>query len=109
MFKSIIKPMAAVALICGAPLIQAQVLGGGATGGLGGSLGGTLGNGMGSVGGMGQGNVGGTLGGSLDHGDTLRRTSSGAVERTRDTTRRARQGVTDRAATTRDTAQGTLS
>ena len=35
-FKTFIKPVAAFALICGAPLLQAQVLGGGATGGLGG-------------------------------------------------------------------------
>ena len=53
-FKTFIKPVAAFALICGAPLLQAQVLGGGATGGLGGNLGGTLGNGMGSIGGNGQ-------------------------------------------------------
>jgi hypothetical protein len=72
-FKNLIRPMAAFALICGAPLVQAQVLGGGATGGLGGAVGGTLGGGMGSIGGNGQGNAGGTLGGTLDHGDTLRR------------------------------------
>src|SRR5262245_1589803 len=105
MFKSIIKPVAAFALICGAPLIQAQVLGGGATGGLGGGLGGTLGNGMGSVNGMGHGGIDGTLSGGLDHGDTLRRHASGAVERTRETTGR----VKDRAATTRDNAHGALS
>ena len=89
MNKYFIKSAAAFALICGAPLLQAQVLGGGATGGLGGSLGGTLGGGMGSVGGMG--NAGGTLGGSLDHGDTLRRHASGAVDRTRETTGRAKR------------------
>ena len=81
-FKNFIKPVAAFALICGAPLVEAQVLGGGATGGLGGSLGGALGGGMGSIGGNGQGSLGGTLGGGLDHGDTLRRHTTGAVERT---------------------------
>ncbi len=103
-FKTFIKPVAAFALICGAPLIQAQVLGGGATGGLGGAVGGTLGGGMGSIGGTGQGNAGGTLGGTLDHGDTLRRHTSGAVDRTRDTGSRVR----DRATSTRDTVSGTV-
>ena len=102
-FKYLIKPVAAFALICGAPLLQAQVLGGGATGGLGGTLGGTLGGGTGSIGGMGQGGVGGTLGGSLDHGDTLRRHATGTVDRTREISGRVR----DRAASTRDTVQGT--
>ena len=46
-FKHLIKPVAAFALICGAPLLQAQVLGGGATGGLGGTLGGSLGGTLG--------------------------------------------------------------
>src|SRR4051812_6500950 len=88
------KSIVSIALVCGAPLIQAQVLGGGATGGLGGSLGGTLGGGMGSIGGMGQGGVDGAFGGTFDHGDTLRRTGSGALERTRDVGGRVR----DRAA-----------
>src|SRR5688572_3712578 len=105
-FKQLMKPLAAFALVCGAPLIQAQVLGGGgATGGLGGnlggSLGGSMGNSAGSIGGMGQGGATGTLGGTLDHGDTLRRTGRGAIDRTRDTTGRVR----DRAAATRDRAR----
>src|SRR5215510_11328629 len=100
-----IKTVAVLALICGAPLIQAQVLGGGAAGGLGGNLGGTLGNGMGSIGGNGQGSLGGTLGGSLDHGDTLRRHTTGAVDRTREVGGRARE----RAAGTRDVITGTAS
>jgi hypothetical protein len=66
MNKNFLKSLAAFALICGAPLVQAQVLGGGATGGLGGNLGGTLGTGMGSgmgtLGGNGQGSLAGTLG-----------------------------------------------
>ena len=88
-----IKPVAVFALICGAPLLQAQVLGGGAGGGLGGSLGGTLGGGMGSIGGMGQGSANGALGGSLDHSDTLRRHATGALDRTRETTGRVRDRV----------------
>src|SRR5215510_1207297 len=100
--KPLVQAMAVFALVSGAPLIQAQVLGGGATGGLGGNLGGTLGGGMGSIGGAGHGNMGGTLGGSLDHADTLhRRTSSRAVERSRDVGGRVR----DRAAGTRDTVR----
>jgi len=102
-FKNFIKPVAAFALICGAPLLQAQVLGGGATGGLGGNLGGTLGNGMGSIGGNGQGSMGGTLGGSLDHGDMLRRHTTGAVDRAHETGGRVR----DRASGTRDAVAGT--
>jgi hypothetical protein len=103
MNKNIIKSLAAFALIGGAPLLQAQVLGGGATGGLGGNLGGTLGNGMGSIGGSGQGSMGGTLGGTFDHGDTLRRHTTGAVDRTRETGGRVR----DRASGTRDVITGT--
>ena len=102
-FKTFIKPVAAFALICGAPMLQAQVLGGGATGGLGGNLGGTLGNGMGSIGGNGQGSMGGTLGGSLDHGDMLRRHTTGAVDRAHETGGRVR----DRASGTRDAVAGT--
>jgi hypothetical protein len=83
-FKYSIKPVAVFALICGAPLLQAQVLGGNATGGLGGGLGGTLSGAGGSIGGMGQGNVGGSIGGTLDHGDTLRRHATGTVDRTRE-------------------------
>ena len=67
------------------------------------TLGGTLGDGLGSIGGSGQGNIGGTLGGSLDAGDTLRRHTSGAVDRTRETGGRVR----DRATSTRDTVAGT--
>ena len=69
--KHLIKPVAVLAVICGAPVLQAQILGGGAGGGLGGSLGGTLGSGMGSVGGMGQGGMNGALGGSLERTGTL--------------------------------------
>ena len=65
--KHLIKPVAVLAFVCGAPVLQAQVLGGNAGGGLGGSLGGTLGGGMGSVGGMGQGNGTGAIGGSSTH------------------------------------------
>src|SRR3954465_3254760 len=100
MNKNFIKLIAACALIIGAPLVEAQVLGGGATGGLGGNLGGTLGNGMGSIGGNGQGSMDGTLGGNLEHGAPLRRHTTGAVDRTRDVGGRVR----DRAAGTRDTA-----
>ena len=107
--KNYIKPMAAFALICGAPLLQAQVLGGGLGGGLNGAMGGTLGNGMGSLGGNGQGSVGGNLGGdmggALDHGDALRRHAGGAVERTRDMGSRAH----DRVSSTRDAVGGTAS
>src|SRR3954465_9579179 len=103
MNKALIKSAVAFALVCGAPLIQAQVLGGG--GGLGGNLGGTLGGGMGSIGGMGQGSMNGTLGGTFDHGDTLRRAGSDTLERTRDAGGRVR----DRAAGTRDTVQGAAS
>ena len=73
------KTLAALAVFCGAPLLHAQVLGGGATGGLGGNLGGTLGGGMGSIAAQGHGNVGGTLGGAFDHGDTVRRAATGTV------------------------------
>src|SRR5688572_21753275 len=97
--KPFVKAIAAFALVCGAPLIQAQVLGGGAAGGLGGGLNGTLGRGMGSIGGAGQGDASGALGGGLDGAGTLRRTTSGAVDHTRETTGRVR----DRAASTRDT------
>ena len=68
--------LAVFALICGAPLIQAQVLGGGAAGGLGGGLNGTLGGGMGSIGGAGNGAASGSLGGGLDGTGTLRRTTT---------------------------------
>src|SRR3954465_5402844 len=95
-FKHVIKPVAAFALLCGAPLLQAQVLGGGAAGGLGGNLGGTLGSGMGSA--------TGSIGGTFDRGDTLGG-ARGAVDRTRDTGRR----VKDRAMNNRETAQTTAS
>src|SRR5688500_19852962 len=88
-----IKPVVAFALICGAPLLQAQVLGGNAGGALGGGLGGTLGGGMGSIGGMGQGSANGALGGSIDRTDTLRRHTSGTLERTRETTGQVRDRV----------------
>src|SRR4051795_5506187 len=88
------KSVVTMALVCGAPLIQAQVLGGGAGGGLGGGLGGALGGGMGSLGGMGHGGIDGSIGGTIDHGDTLRRTSSGAIDRTRDATGRVRDRAT---------------
>ena len=104
-YKHLIKPVAVLALFCGAPVLQAQILGGGAGGGLGGSLGGTLGGGMGSIGGMGQGNANGTLGGSLERTGELRRHATGAVDRTRETTGHVR----DRVATTRDTVQNTAS
>src|SRR6476646_10484336 len=84
---AVAKSILTIALVGGATIAQAQVLGGGATGGLGGSLGGTLG------------------GGTFDHGDTLRRTGSGALDRTRDVGGR----VKDRAAGTRDTVQGAAS
>ena len=102
-YKHLIKPVAVLALFCGAPVLQAQILGGGAGGGLGGSLGGTLGGGMGSIGGMGQGNANGALGGSLERTGELRRHATGAVDRTRETTGHVR----DRVATTRDTVQNT--
>src|SRR6476646_4831534 len=102
---AVAKSILTIALVGGATIAQAQVLGGGATGGLGGSLGGTLGGGMGSIGGMGQGGLDGSLGGTFDHGDTLRRTGSGALDRTRDVGGR----VKDRAAGTRDTVQGAAS
>src|SRR3982750_1648937 len=104
-FKYLIRPVAVLALFCGAPVLQAQILGGNAAGGLGGSPGGTLGGGMGSIGGMGQGNANGALGGGIDGTDTLRRHTSSAVERTRDTTGRVR----DRVSTTHDTAQSAAS
>src|SRR6478752_7463163 len=96
------KTIAVLALICGAPLLQAQVLGGNAAGGLGGGLGGTLGSGMGSMSGNGQGAFGGNLGGTFDHGDALRRHAGNAVDRTRDVGSR----VHDRADNTRSAAQG---
>ena len=108
-FKNSIKTIAVFALICGAPLLQAQVLGGNATGGLGGGLGGTLSGAGGSLGGMGQGNVGGSIGGTFDHGDTLRRHATGTVDRTREIGGEVRQGASDRASSTRDTAQGAAS
>ena len=104
-YKYLIKPVAVLALFCGAPVLQAQILGGGAGGGLGGSLGGTLGGGMGSIGGMGQGNANGTLGGSLERTGELRRHATGAVDSTRDITRHVR----DRVGSTRDTVQNTAS
>ena len=55
------------------------------------------------MGGTGHGGANGTLGGVLDHGDTLRRTGQGALERTRETTRRVRDDAGNRVATTRDT------
>ncbi len=96
-YKHLIKPVAVLALFCGAPVLQAQVLGGGAGGGLGGSLGGTLGAAWVPVGGMGQGNANGALGGSLERTDELRRHTTGAVDRTRETTGRVRDRVSDHA------------
>ena len=91
--KHLIKPVAVLAFVCGAPALHAQILGGNAGGGLGGSLGGTLGGGMGSIGGMGQGNGTGAIGGGIDRTDALRRHATGAVERTRDATGNVRDRV----------------
>src|ERR1043165_267924 len=102
---AVAKAIVTIQLVGSAPVIHAQVLGGGAGGGLGGNLGGTLGGGMGSIGGMGQGGMNGTLGGPFCHGDALRRTGSGALDRTREAGGRVR----DRAAGTRDTVQGAAS
>jgi hypothetical protein len=102
---AVAKSVLTIALIGGASVTQAQVLGGGAGGGLGGNLGGTLGGSMGSIGGVGQGSMNGTLGGTIEHADTLRHTRSGALERTRD----AGGHVRDRAAGTRGTAQDAAS
>ena len=103
-YKHLIKPVAVLALFCGAPVLQAQILGGGAGGGLGGSLGGTLGGGMGSIGGMGQGNANGTLGGSLERTGELRRHATGTVDRTRETTGHVR----DRVVTSREPCRARL-
>src|SRR5689334_21493038 len=112
-----IKSAVALALVCRAPLLQAQVLGGNAGGALGGGLGGSLGGGMGSLGGMGNGSANGALSGSLYHGDLIRRTGTRSVERTRDVagnvgqrtrdvTTRAGERVRDGVSSTRDAAQG---
>jgi hypothetical protein len=105
----LIKPVAVLAFVCGAPSLHAQILGGNAGGGLGGSLGGTLGGGMGSIGGMGQGNATGAIGGSIDRTDALRRHTSSAVERTRDTAGNVRDQVSNSAATIGGTTNGAVS
>jgi hypothetical protein len=97
--KQLIKPVAVLAFVFAAPTLHAQILGGNAGGGLGGSLGGTLGGGMGSVGGMGQGNGTGAIGGSIDRTDALRRHTTSAVGRTRDTAGNVRDQVSNSAAT----------
>ena len=99
--KHLIKPVAVLAFVCGAPTLHAQILGGNAGGGLGGSLGGTLGGGMGSIGGMGQGNGTGALGGGIDRTDALRRHTTGAVERAHDATGNVRDHVSNSARTDR--------
>lgn len=96
--KHLIKPVALLAIVCGAPA-HAQLLGGNAGGGLGGSLGSTLGSGMGSIGGAGQGNATGAITSGIDRNDELRRHTTGAVERTRETTRRARDRASSPATT----------
>jgi len=109
MNQKFLKSAVAFALVCGAPLLQAQVLGGGAGGALGGGLGGSLGGGIGTLGGSGNGSMNGALDGSLGglaHGDTLRRAGAHAVERTREIVNDAGQRAHEGAARSRDTAQG---
>ena len=103
-FKTFIKPVAAFALICGAPLIQAQVLGGGATGGLGGAWAARWAVAWDPSAAMARATrVARWAARSITATRCVAR--PGAVDRTRETGGRVR----DRAASTRDTVRGTAS